>query len=143
MKQKNEQLFNKPVDLDNESQLFFNSNFLNHTINNKIIFNKHLYQQTTKLKVDFHKISENSKILFLNISLKPSSKNTARFLKYVWPFYNIMHERVKIKKQNILYVHVMPRDTEYLSVFSPNTGKYGPEKTLYLDSFHTVYNLKR
>ena len=21
--------------------------------------------------------------------------NTARFLKYVWPFYNIMHERVK------------------------------------------------
>ena len=22
------------------------------------------------------------------------------------------------------------------SVFSPNTGKYGPEKTLYLDNFH-------
>ena len=22
--------------------------------------------------------------------------NTARFLKYVWPFYNIMHERVKL-----------------------------------------------
>ena len=21
--------------------------------------------------------------------------NTARFLEYVWPFYNIMHERVK------------------------------------------------
>ena len=21
--------------------------------------------------------------------------DTARFLKYVWPFYNIMHERVK------------------------------------------------
>ena len=26
---------------------------------------------------------------------KRTSKNTARFLKYVWPFYNIMHERVK------------------------------------------------
>ena len=26
----------------------------------------------------------------------------------------------------------------YLSVFSPNAGKYGPEKTLYLDSFHAV-----
>ena len=25
-----------------------------------------------------------------------------------------------------------------LSVFSPNAGKYGPEKTPYLDSFHTV-----
>ena len=26
----------------------------------------------------------------------------------------------------------------YLSVFSPNAGKYGPEKTPYLDTFHTV-----
>ena len=27
------------------------------------------------------------------------------------------------------------------SVFSPNTGKYGPEKTLYLDTFHAVIML--
>ena len=26
----------------------------------------------------------------------------------------------------------------YLSVFSPNAGKYGPEKTPYLDTFHVV-----
>ena len=26
----------------------------------------------------------------------------------------------------------------YLPVFSPKTGKYGPEKTLYLDTFHAV-----
>ena len=26
----------------------------------------------------------------------------------------------------------------YLSVFSSNAGKYGPGKTLYLDTFHTV-----
>ena len=26
----------------------------------------------------------------------------------------------------------------YFPVFSPNTGKYGPEKTPYLDTFHTV-----
>ena len=32
------------------------------------------------------------------------------------------------------------RDTEYLSVFSPNAGKYGPEITPYLDTFHTVRN---
>ena len=25
-----------------------------------------------------------------------------------------------------------------LSVFSPNSGKYGPETTLYLDTFHAV-----
>ena len=29
-------------------------------------------------------------------------------------------------------------------VFSPNTGKYGPEKTPYLDTFHAVvYRRKR
>ena len=27
---------------------------------------------------------------------------------------------------------------KYLSVFIPNTGKYGPEITLYLDTFHAV-----
>ena len=30
------------------------------------------------------------------------------------------------------------RDTKYLSVFSPNAGKYGPELTPYLDTFHAV-----
>ena len=25
-----------------------------------------------------------------------------------------------------------------ISVFSPNTGKYGPEKTSYLDTYHAV-----
>ena len=32
----------------------------------------------------------------------------------------------------------MPRDTEYISAFNPNTGKYGPEKTPYLNTFHVV-----
>ena len=30
------------------------------------------------------------------------------------------------------------RDTKYLSVFSLNAGKYGPEITLYLVTFHAV-----
>ena len=29
--------------------------------------------------------------------------------------------------------------TPYLSVFSPNTGKYGPEITPYLHTFHVVF----
>ena len=29
-----------------------------------------------------------------------------------------------------------------LPVFSPNTGKYGPEKTPYLDTFHAVFMLE-
>ena len=35
-----------------------------------------------------------------HILKKSYGVNTARFLKYVWPFYNIMHERVKWKIQN-------------------------------------------
>ena len=32
-------------------------------------------------------------------------------------------------------------NTELMSIFSPNTGKHGPEKTPYLDTFHAVsYN---
>ena len=31
---------------------------------------------------------------------------------------------------------------EYLSVLSPNAEKYGPEKTLYLDTFHAVVRMK-
>ena len=31
------------------------------------------------------------------------------------------------------------RETEYLSVLSTNAGKCGPEKTPYLDTFHTVW----
>ena len=30
----------------------------------------------------------------------------------------------------------------YFSVFSPNTGKYGPEITPYLDTFHAVFPQK-
>ena len=30
-------------------------------------------------------------------------------------------------------------NTEYLSVFSANAGKYGPEKTPDLNTFHAVY----
>ena len=33
----------------------------------------------------------------------------------------------------------IPRDTPYLSVFSPNEGQYGPEETPYLDTFHAVW----
>ena len=37
------------------------------------------------------------------------------------------------------YLDGIPRFTEQISIFSPNTGKYGPEKNLYLDTFHAVY----
>ena len=52
--------------------------------------------------------------------------------------------REKCPNTEFFLVRIFPhsdwirRDTSYLSVFSPNVGKYEPEKTLYLDTFHTV-----
>ena len=40
-----------------------------------------------------------------------------------------------------LHSDLIGRDTPYLSVFSPNAGKCGPEKTLYFDTFHAVIDL--
>ena len=39
-----------------------------------------------------------------------------------------------------IFMHLdwIRRDTSYLPVFSPNAGKYGQEKTPYLDKFHTA-----
>ena len=37
-----------------------------------------------------------------------------------------------------LYSDLIWRDNPYLSVFSPNTGKYGLEITPYLDTSHAV-----
>ena len=34
-------------------------------------------------------------------------------------------------------------NTSYLSVVSPNAGKYGPEITPYLDNFHAVLHLSK
>ena len=32
--------------------------------------------------------------------------HTARFLKYVWPFYNIMHERVNLMASQVDFCHI-------------------------------------
>ena len=53
-----------------------------------------------------------------------------------------MHE--KCPNMDFFLVCIFPhsdwirRDTKDLSVFSPNAGKYGPGKTPYLETFHTV-----
>ena len=52
--------------------------------------------------------------------------------------------REKCPNTEIFLVRILPhsdwirRDTEYLSVFSPNAGNYEPEKTPYSDTFHAV-----
>ena len=37
------------------------------------------------------------------------------------------------------YFPVFGLNTEHLSVFRPKAGKYGQQKTLYLDTFHAVW----
>ena len=52
--------------------------------------------------------------------------------------------REKCPNTELFLVPIFPhlewirRDSKYLSVFTPNAGKYGPETTPYLDTFHTV-----
>ena len=52
--------------------------------------------------------------------------------------------RQKCPNTESFWVRIFPpsdwirRDTRYLSVFSPNVGKYRPEKTSHLNAFHTV-----
>ena len=60
-------------------------------------------------------------VKWLNILQKSCSVNTARFFKYVWPFYNIMHERVKAK-YSILDAW---QDSEYAYVCSPSKCQKG------------------
>ena len=49
-------------------------------------------------------------------------------------FYTVL----KVPKYGVFSGPYFPASFTYLSVFSPNAGKYGPEKTLYLDTFHAV-----
>ena len=52
--------------------------------------------------------------------------------------------REKCPNTDFFQVHIIShsdwirRDTQYRPVFSPNAGKYGPEKIQYLDTFRTV-----
>ena len=56
--------------------------------------------------------------------------------------YILLHsvECVQIRSFSGLYFPAFELNTDnsYVSVFSPNAGKYGPEKTSYLDTFHAV-----
>ena len=60
-------------------------------------------------------------ILFSLNALREKWPNTEFFLVRIFPHSDSIR-----------------RYTPYLAVFSPNVGKYGPEKTPYLDTFHAV-----
>ena len=59
-------------------------------------------------------------LIFL-IALRENCPNTEFFLVRIFPQSDWIQ-----------------RDMQYLSVFSPYAGEYGPEKTPYMDTFHAV-----
>ena len=65
--------------------------------------------------------------------------------KYDFLRWKLTENQNKYPNTKFFLVRIFPhsnwirRDTSYLSVFSPNTGKYGPEKNPYLNTFHTVH----
>ena len=66
----------------------------------------------------------------------------------IWFFYKTDALREKCPNNTELFlVRIFPhsewirRNTKYLSVFGSNAGKYKPEMTPYLDTFHAVTNL--
>ena len=51
----------------------------------------------------------------------------------------LMHCVKSVQKRSFSWSVFSCIRTEYgISVFSPNKGEYGPEKTPYLDNFHAV-----
>ena len=45
---------------------------------------------------------------------------------------------MKCPNMELFLVRIFPYSDSYLSVFSPDAGKYGPEITPHLDTFHAV-----
>ena len=55
--------------------------------------------------------------------------------------FKIMETQFFLNYWRIFFLNpntICKNKTQHLSVFRPNTGKYGPEITPYLDTFHAV-----
>ena len=73
------------------------------------------------------------------VSMRLGAKETMRHSRY---------EKAKVKIKTSLCSHCVKRTQiqsyfwSYFPVFSPDTGKYGPEITPYLDTFYAVSTLR-
>ena len=63
---------------------------------------------------------------------------------YIYSYLHFLTLREKCPNTEFFLARIFPyldrieRFTPWISVFSRNTGKYGPEKTPYLNTFHAV-----
>ena len=79
-----------------------------------------------KYKIVCYSIKFAFKVSYICYTLPEKCLNTEFFLVRIFP-----------------HLDWIWRDTEYLSVFSPNAEKYGPEKSPYLDIFHALTETDR
>ena len=56
----------------------------------------------------------------------------------LFSFHVTITLREKCPNMELFLVRIFPYSDSYLSVFSPDAGKYGPEITPHLDTFHAV-----
>ena len=80
---------------------------------------------------DYSNITKNC-LLYLHEKFKFLNYPTTLALRKKCPNMELFLVRI------FLHSDWIRRDTEYLSVFSSNVGKYGPEKTPYLGTFQAV-----
>ena len=87
-------------------------------------------------RINLHILSQFLSIQVLRISA--SNNNGTRKLQMSPSMADSLCEKCPNTKFFLVRIFLHSCITSYLSVFSPNAGKYGPEKTPYLDTFPTV-----
>ena len=83
------------------------------------------------------------------LSVRAVGYNMTMFLQFIWVkyIYGFLPCVKSVQLRSFFLVRIFPHSdwiqkvTEYLFVFSPNAGKYGQEKTPYLDTFHAVLDI--
>ena len=68
----------------------------------------------------------------------PHCVKSVQIRSFFWSVFSRIQTEYREIRSISLYSVRMRENTEYLSVFTPNAGKYGPKKTPYLDTFHAV-----
>ena len=85
--------------------------------------------------------------IFTNIYFEEHPRMGASVFRILSNIYEKDHCVKNVQNTELFLVGIFPhsdwiqRDTSYLSVLSPNAGKYRPEITLYLDTFHAYLSV--
>ena len=67
-------------------------------------------------------------------------RHVARTFWEIMYYAETLHLSVKsVQMRSFFWSVSFCIQTKYGDLFSPNTGKYGPKKALYLDTFYAVY----